>query len=279
MRGAPTSERHGADCGRSREARVPAAARQAGAGARRGVAGGARAGVRGAARAVGLRQVDLAHPDRRLSPGRGRPDRDRRQADRRAGPRPRHRFSAFRAVSLEDGARQHPVRAGAARHAARRARDAGPAFHRSGRPHRLRGQLSHASVRRHAAAHRARAHARLRSENPADGRAVRRARRADAPPDAVRASRHLAAHAQDGDFRHPRRAGGGLSRRPRRRHVGAVKAIVDTRFDKNETGALRGKQFVDKVDELWNLVRDEAIKAQAGRMESNAENQAESGHP
>src|SRR5712671_1155258 len=60
---------------------------------------------------------------------------------------------------------------------------------------------------------------------------------------------------------------------------GRIKAIVDTRFDKNETGVLRGKPFVDKVDELWTLVRDEAIKAQAGRMESNAENQAESGHP
>ena len=60
---------------------------------------------------------------------------------------------------------------------------------------------------------------------------------------------------------------------------GRIKAIVDTRFDKNEAGVLRSKHFVDKVDELWNLVRDEAIKAQAGRMESNAENQAESGHP
>src|SRR3981189_559537 len=57
---------------------------------------------------------------------------------------------------------------------------------------------------------------------------------------------------------------------------GRIKAIVDTRFDKNESGVLRGKPFVDKVDELWTLVRDEAIKAQAGRMESNAENQAES---
>jgi hypothetical protein len=25
---------------------------------------------------------------------------------------------------------------------------------------------------------------------------------------------------------------------------------------------LRSKEFVEKVDELWNLVRDEAIKAQ-----------------
>ena len=49
---------------------------------------------------------------------------------------------------------------------------------------RLRGQLSVAALRRHEAAHRARPHARLRSEHPADGRAVRRARRADPPSDA-----------------------------------------------------------------------------------------------
>ena len=50
---------------------------------------------------------------------------------------------------------------------------------------------------------RDRTHARLRSENPADGRAVRRARRADPRPDAERAFAHLAAHAEDGDLRHP----------------------------------------------------------------------------
>ena len=35
---------------------------------------------------------------------------------------------------------------------------------------------------------------------------------------------HLAAHAEDRDLRHPRRAGGGLSRRPRRGDVGAARA-------------------------------------------------------
>ena len=58
------------------------------------------------------------------------------------------------------------------------------ALHRSGRPQRLRGQLSVATLRRHEAAHRARPHARVRSEHPADGRAVRRARCADPAPDA-----------------------------------------------------------------------------------------------
>ena len=43
---------------------------------------------------------------------------------------------------------------------------------------------------------------------------------------------------------------------------GRIKAIVDTKFDKNDPDILRSKAFVEKVDEIWNLVRDEAIKAQ-----------------
>ena len=53
---------------------------------------------------------------------------------------------------------------------------------------------------------------------------------------------------------------------PRRRDVGTprphIKTIVDTKFDKNDPGVFKTKGFVDKVDELWNLVRDEAIKAE-----------------
>ncbi|HYS49165.1 MAG TPA: ABC transporter ATP-binding protein, partial [Xanthobacteraceae bacterium] len=43
---------------------------------------------------------------------------------------------------------------------------------------------------------------------------------------------------------------------------GRVKAIVDTRFDKNDPECFKTRAFVDKVDEIWNLVRVEAIKAQ-----------------
>src|ERR1041384_2770044 len=43
---------------------------------------------------------------------------------------------------------------------------------------------------------------------------------------------------------------------------GRIKTVVDTRFDKNDPGIFKAKAFVDKVDELWNLVRDEAIKAE-----------------
>ena len=35
--------------------------------------------------------------------------------------------------------------------------------------------------------------------------------------------------------------------------------------DKNDPDILKSKPFVEKVDELWNLVRIEAIKAQGGR--------------
>jgi NitT/TauT family transport system ATP-binding protein len=43
---------------------------------------------------------------------------------------------------------------------------------------------------------------------------------------------------------------------------GRIKAIVDTRFDHRDPGIFRDKDFIEKVDELWNLVRVEALKAQ-----------------
>ena len=43
---------------------------------------------------------------------------------------------------------------------------------------------------------------------------------------------------------------------------GQIKAIVDTKFGKRDPSILRSKEFVEKVDQIWNLVRDEAIKAQ-----------------
>jgi len=45
---------------------------------------------------------------------------------------------------------------------------------------------------------------------------------------------------------------------------GRIKAIVDTRFDKSDPNIFKNKGFVDKVDEIWELVRIEAIKAQGG---------------
>ena len=46
---------------------------------------------------------------------------------------------------------------------------------------------------------------------------------------------------------------------------GKVKAIVETSFDRADPHILKSKPFVEKVDEIWGLVRDEALKAQAGR--------------
>src|SRR5215470_7143952 len=46
---------------------------------------------------------------------------------------------------------------------------------------------------------------------------------------------------------------------------GRVKTIVDTKFDKNDPGIFKAKVFVEKVDEIWHLVREEAIKAQGKR--------------
>jgi NitT/TauT family transport system ATP-binding protein len=47
---------------------------------------------------------------------------------------------------------------------------------------------------------------------------------------------------------------------------GRIKAIVDTNFDKDDTDIFKSKGFVEKVDEIWNLVRIEAIKAQEKRV-------------
>jgi NitT/TauT family transport system ATP-binding protein len=43
---------------------------------------------------------------------------------------------------------------------------------------------------------------------------------------------------------------------------GRIKAVVETKFDKQAPDIFKTKAFVDKVDEIWNLVRIEAIKAQ-----------------
>lgn len=43
---------------------------------------------------------------------------------------------------------------------------------------------------------------------------------------------------------------------------GRIKTIVDTRFAQRDPSILRSKEFVEKVDEIWNLVKVEAIKAQ-----------------
>ena len=46
---------------------------------------------------------------------------------------------------------------------------------------------------------------------------------------------------------------------------GRVKAVIETRFDKNDPDLFKSKAFVEKTDEIWTLVRDEALKAQEKR--------------
>jgi NitT/TauT family transport system ATP-binding protein len=46
---------------------------------------------------------------------------------------------------------------------------------------------------------------------------------------------------------------------------GRIKAIVETKFDRSDPHLQKSKLFVEKVDEIWELVRAEAIKAQQGR--------------
>jgi NitT/TauT family transport system ATP-binding protein len=46
---------------------------------------------------------------------------------------------------------------------------------------------------------------------------------------------------------------------------GRIKAIIDLDFDRTDPHLTKTKAFVDKVDEIWELVRGEAIKAQAGK--------------
>jgi NitT/TauT family transport system ATP-binding protein len=46
---------------------------------------------------------------------------------------------------------------------------------------------------------------------------------------------------------------------------GQIKTIVETKFDKNAADLFKTKTFIDTVDEIWSLVRTEAIKAQGVR--------------
>jgi NitT/TauT family transport system ATP-binding protein len=43
---------------------------------------------------------------------------------------------------------------------------------------------------------------------------------------------------------------------------GRIKTIVDNPVDRNDPNVFKTKAFVDQVDEVWDLVREEAVKAQ-----------------
>lgn len=46
---------------------------------------------------------------------------------------------------------------------------------------------------------------------------------------------------------------------------GCIKTIIDTDFDKSSPDHFRSPEFIEKVDEIWNLVRGEAVLAQGAR--------------
>ena len=126
----------------------------------------------------------------------------------------------LRAVSLADRARQCGDRPARDRRAARRDPQARAEGDRHHRPRRLRIRLSQGALRRHAPARRLRARARRAAEDPADGRAVLGARRADRGDAAHRPARPLAGRPHpdqidpDGDAQH---RGSGADGRPHRR--------------------------------------------------------------
>ena len=57
---------------------------------------------------------------------------------------------------------------------------------------------------------------------------------------------------------------------------GHIKAIVETKFGERDPGITRSKEFIEKVDETWNLVREEAIKAQEKSQTTSQEHNKES---
>ena len=159
-----------------------------------------------------------------LSPTCGA-DPARRPNGRRTGRRPLGRLPEARAAALARRARQRRVRAEAAGQAARPAAlRSRRRVHRPAGPQGLRALAGLCAVGRHAAAGGHRPRPDLRPQGPADGRAARRARRADPGKGAGTDPRHLAAHPQDGVLHHPQRRGGAVHGHQAHRHVAAAGA-------------------------------------------------------
>src|SRR5690606_7753432 len=165
-------------------------------------------------RSVRLRQVDPARRPGRPPAARRRQPAGGWRADRRAVAGARHGVPAPHPAALAQRAGQRRLRPQDAGHRQGRApppgrRDAAP-----GRPAGLRRTLAQPALRRHAAARRDRPGADQPAAPAADGRAVRRAGRADPRAHAGAAAGHLDAHPHDGRVRHPRHRRGAVPRRP-----------------------------------------------------------------
>ena len=138
-----------------------------------------------------------------------------------ARPRPRDGVPGVRpAPALEDGEAERHVRArGLGAPVGPRGRRPRHGLHREGEAHALRRQLPAHALRRDEAARGHRARHGDGARHPADGRAVRRARRAHAPQDAGRAAAALGGHALHRPLRDPLDPGGDPHRQP---HPAAV---------------------------------------------------------
>ena len=108
-------------------------------------------------------------------------------------------------------------------------------IHRSGRPHRRRGQASGRAFGRHEAARRHRARTVDRAQDHADGRAVLGARCAHARHPAGRGAAHLPGDRPDSVHDHPRCRRGDLSGGPHRAHDQRPQRRV--RGDRRESAA------------------------------------------
>src|ERR1035437_3076645 len=169
-----------------------------------------------------LWQIHAAQHRRRADRAVVRPRRYLRQPAGRAQPSGRLSVPGRRAVSLEDGTGKRRHRAGNGRHAVGGSARAGAKLAHAGGLERVRRPLSAHALGRPAQAGRAGAGADPRSENPADGRAVRPARRADPADHGQPAARPVERRPQGGAVRHPRSGRGDRAQRPRGHHVGGA---------------------------------------------------------
>ncbi len=120
--------------------------------------------------------------------------------------------------SLAQRDRQRGVPARDRRPAESRALRSRPPFRATGWARRFRAALSGRAIGRHAPARIDGAHARGAAEDPADGRAVRRARRADAPAARRQGAADPAGPEADDAADHPQHHRGGAAVRPHPGH-------------------------------------------------------------